>query len=171
MQYTGFSAKGNGYPLKASPGCPNCQEWNPFDMVFPPADLVFDPTHAVWKVAQRLCVLRASLGSPRTDLHLDRTMLPAALGGLRGPLCLRLASACNHRPGGNTIRIIQEEICFRKDAFHRIRRSPTFLPGHSDTVPYAFPQPLQSGPHGPIISAVKLRSFLQMLLTISRFSP
>ena len=26
-------------------------------------------------------------------------MLPAALDGLRGPLRLRLASACNHRPG------------------------------------------------------------------------
>jgi hypothetical protein len=27
-------------------------------------------------------------------------MLPAALGGLRGPFCLRLASAFNHRPEG-----------------------------------------------------------------------
>jgi hypothetical protein len=32
------------------------------------------------------------------DLHLDRTMLPAALDGLRGPFRLRLASAFNHRP-------------------------------------------------------------------------
>ena len=28
------------------------------------------------------------------------TMLPAALDGLRGPFCLQLASACNHRPEG-----------------------------------------------------------------------
>ena len=52
-----------------------------------------------------LCAVRAltrfSPGSlSRTDLHLDRTMLPAALGGLRGPLCLRLASVFNHRPEG-----------------------------------------------------------------------
>ena len=34
---------------------------------------------------------------PWPDLHLDRTMLTGALAGLRGPLCLRLASAFNHR--------------------------------------------------------------------------
>ena len=71
----------------------------------PPADLVFDPTLAVWKVAQRMrrphALLSRSSGdrpAPRTDLLLSCTMLPAALGGLRGPFRLQLASACNHRP-------------------------------------------------------------------------
>ena len=65
----------------------------------PSADLVFDPTHAIWEVALRFRALtRSSREYTRMGLHLDRTMLPAALGGLRGPLCLRLASAFNHRP-------------------------------------------------------------------------
>ena len=71
-------------------------------MVTPPADLVFAPTLAVWEVAQRFTRPHALLSESefRTGLLLDRTMLPAALDGLRGPLCLRLASACNHRPRG-----------------------------------------------------------------------
>ncbi len=41
------------------------------------ADLVFAPTLAVWKVAQRISALtHFSRESSRTDLLLDRTMLP-----------------------------------------------------------------------------------------------
>ena len=68
-----------------------------------PADLVFDPTLAIWEVALRHRALtHSSRGldevQPRMVLPLNRTMLTGALAGLRGPLCLRLASACNHRP-------------------------------------------------------------------------
>ena len=82
----------------------------------PSADLVFDPTLAVRTSALRCPRPHSRLSgiSPRTDLHLDRTMLPAALGGLRGPFCLRLASAFNHRPEGLTGDIISDKVLKRK---------------------------------------------------------
>ena len=101
----------------------------------PSADLVFDPTLAIWKVALRCCALTYfSRIYTRMDLHLDRTMLPAALDGLRGPLCLRLASACNHRPEGINLRHYktpgtkrQEEI-FLLDQFSALSRKKIGFP-------------------------------------------
>jgi len=65
-----------------------------------PADLVFDPTLAVWNVRSYTFVPHYWLSQELswTDLHLSRTMLPGALAGLRGSFCLRLASTFNHRP-------------------------------------------------------------------------
>ncbi len=64
------------------------------------ADLVFDPTLAVWNVRSYTSVPHYWLSQEYswTDLHLSRTMLLGTLTGLRGSLCLRLASTFNHRP-------------------------------------------------------------------------
>jgi hypothetical protein len=51
-------------------------------------------------------------------LLLNRTMLTGALAGLRGPLCLRLASACNHRPEDSTAPII---CLFQKNSKQKFR--------------------------------------------------
>ncbi|MBP3648905.1 MAG: hypothetical protein J6K73_03880, partial [Clostridia bacterium] len=44
---------------------------------------------------------------------LERAMLTGALPGLRGPLCPRLASACNHRPRCNGFIIKLVRIKFK----------------------------------------------------------
>ena len=66
------------------------------------ADLVFDPTFAVRSSRYPACASHYApsrgIEKPRTDLHLDRTMLTNALFRLRGSFRLRLASTCNHRP-------------------------------------------------------------------------
>ena len=63
------------------------------------ADLVFAPTLAVWKVAQRICALtHFSRNSVPDGLTSGPHHAPRSLNGLRGPFCLRLASAFNHRP-------------------------------------------------------------------------
>lgn len=63
------------------------------------ADLVFDPTLAARSVRSYTSVPHYPLRMVFwTDLLLSRTMLPGTLTGLRGSLCLRLASTFNHRP-------------------------------------------------------------------------
>ena len=87
-----------------------------------PPDLVFAPTLADGKVCSSLQRPTRLLSPPgrRSVLHLERAMLTGTLSGLRGPLCPRLASACNHRPGCNVhiiARIFQKNkrhLCVRR---------------------------------------------------------